>query len=61
MEMQANNQDKQRLMENIANFKTFYFPDIRKHVFLLEQFVTYTCISNIEAFIFFSIPNASRI
>ena len=34
MEIQANNQDKQKLIQNIANFKTFSFPDIRKLFFL---------------------------
>ena len=61
MEIQANNQDKQKLIQNIANFKYFCFPDIRKLVFSLEQFGKHTLINSIGTFIFFSLPNPSGI
>ena len=67
MEILANNQDKNWLygtewtegtyypydfVQNIANFKSVCFPDTRKLVFSLEQFVSYTLISIIETLYF---------
>ena len=69
MEMLANNQDKKYwsygtqltkdncysndFVQNIANFKSVCFPDTRKLVFSLEQFVSYTLISITETLYFF--------
>ena len=39
MEIKANNQDKQNLIQNIASFLSFCFPDTKKLIFFLSKAV----------------------